>query len=168
MSPVSVITHLLAVALGVWGGLWLIGGVAPDLPDADTAPAVETPVEVGGDDPDSLLRPGPLAAALDQLSDQMAAGEVIVSLELRPESLDAETGTGGVALQPVDISPEIPERIVNSIAAQRETVDLDDVGFMLLREGDAGPEWYVQLDLRIDPPRTYVAVADGSSVTPGG
>jgi hypothetical protein len=39
---------------------------------------------------------------------------------------------------------------------------------MLLRAGDEGPEWYVQLALKIDPPRTYVASLDGSSAAPGG
>lgn len=168
MSPVSAITHLLAVALGVWAGFWLIGRVAPDLPDPDTAAAVETPAAVEGDDPDSLLRPGPFAAALGQLSDQIAAGDAIASLELRPESLDAETGSGGVELAPEDVPPEAPQKIANAIAAQRGKVSLDDVTFMLLRQGDAGPEWYVQLDLAIDPPRTYVAPLDGSSATPGG
>ena len=168
MSPVSAITHVLAVALGVWGGLSLIDRVAPDLPDPDTAAAVESPAEVDGDDPDSLLGPGPLAAALGQLSGQIAAGDGIVSLELRPESLDAETGGGGVGLAPGDVPPEAPQRIADAIAAERGRVTLDDINFMLLRDGAAGPEWYVQLELAIDPPRTYVAPLDGSSAAPGG
>ena len=168
MSPVSVITHVLAVALGAWGGFWVIDRVAPDLPGADTEPAVEAPADVAGGAPDSLLRPAPLAEALDQLSDQIAAGDEIVSLELRPERLDAETGSGGVALQPEDVDPRAPERIASAIASQRNGVGLDDVDFMLLRAGDQGPEWYVQLDLRIDPPRTYVAPLAGGEAAPGG
>jgi hypothetical protein len=168
VSPVSVITHVLAVALGVWGGLWLISRVAPDLPDPDTAAAVETPVDVEGDDPESLLRPGPLSAALGQLAGQIAAGDEIVSLELHPESLDAETGSGGVGLAPGDVPPEAPQRIADAIAAERGKVTLDDINFMLLRDGDAGPEWYVQLELAIDPPRSYVAPLDGTSAVPGG
>ena len=168
MSPVSVIAWLLGIALGLWGGFSLMGGVAPDLPDPDTEPAVETPVEVGGGDPGSLLRPGPLAGALGQLSGQMAAGDAIVSLELRPDRLDAETGSGGVGLEPEQVPPDAPQAIVDAIAAQRDGVSLDDVAFMLLRDGDGGPEWYVQLDLAIDPPRTYVGPLDGSSAAPGG
>ena len=168
MSPVAAITHVLAIVAGVWGGFWVIGRVAPDLPDADTEPAVEAPADVRGGDPDSLLQPAPLASALDQLSSQMAAGDEIVSLELRPDSLDAEPGSGGVALQPEDVPPDAPQRIVSAIAAERAQVELDDVQLMLLRDGDGGPEWYVQLDLKIDPPRTYVAPLDGSSATAGG
>lgn len=171
MSPVSVITHLLAIALGAWGGLWLIAKVAPDLPDAGTDPAVEapaTPAEVKGDDPKSLLRTGPLAGALDQLSDQIAAGDVVVTMRLDPGSIDAETGSGGVELETGEIPPSAPERIVAEIAKQRPQVSLDDVVFMLLRPGPAEPEWLVQLGPGIDPPRTYVAPLDGSSATPGG
>lgn len=38
MSPVAPIAHLIAIAAGVIGGLWLGGLVAPDLPSADTEP----------------------------------------------------------------------------------------------------------------------------------
>ena len=168
MSPVSAITHVIAVAIGVWAGFSVIDRVAPDLPDPDTEPAVEVPADVQGGDADSLLQPGALESALGQLSSQMAVGDVVVSLELRPESLDAETGTGGVGLQPEDVPADAPQRIVSAIAAERGKVGLDDVNFMLLREGDVDPEWYVQLELGIDPPRTYVAPLDGSSATPGG
>lgn len=171
MSPVSVITHLLAIALGAWGGFWLIAKVAPDLPDAGTDPAVEapaTPAEVKGDDPKSLLRTGPLAGALDQLSDQIAAGDVIVTLRLEPGSLDAESGSGGVDLETGEIPPNAPERIVAEIAKQRPQVSLGDVQFMQLRPGPDGSEWYVQLSVEIDPPRTYIAPLDGSSATAGG
>lgn len=171
MSPVSVITHLLAIALGAWGGLSLIGRVAPDLPSDDTDPGVEAPLapdEVRGGDPKSLLRAGPLAGALEQLSSQIAAGDVIVTLRLEPGSIDAETGSGGVDIETEQIPPNAPERIVAEIAKQRPEVSLDDVQFMLLRPGPGAPEWYVQLDLEIDPPRTYVAPLDGSSATPGG
>jgi hypothetical protein len=168
MSPVSVITHLLAIAVGVWGGLWLIGRVTPDLPQEGTDPGVESVAKVNGGDPDSLLRTGPLAIALAQLSDQIAAGDVIVSLRLDPGNLNARSGSGGVDLEPEEIPPNAPQRIVDAIAQQRPEVSLDDVSYMQLRPTGQGPEWYVQLDLDIDPPRTFIAPLDGSSATPGG
>jgi hypothetical protein len=168
MSPVSAITHLLAVALGLWGGFWLMDRVAPDLPSDETDPGVEAATELRGGDPDSLLRAGPLATALGQLSDQIAAGDAIVALEIEPANLSAETGSGGLGLEPEEVPPGAPERIVGEIAGQRPQVSLDDVTFIRLRAGAQGPEWYVQLDLEIDPPRTYVAPLDGSSATAGG
>lgn len=168
MSPVSGITHVLAVALGLWGGFWLMGRVAPDLPSEETDPGVEAAAELRGGDPDSLLRAGPLAIALDQLSDQIAAGEAIVSFQVEPASIDAQSGSGGLELDPEEIPPGAPERIVAEIASQRPHVSLDDVMFMRLRPAAQGPEWYVQLDAEIDPPRTYVAPLDGSTATPGG
>jgi hypothetical protein len=168
MSPVSVISHVIAVALGVWGGWWLIERVSPDLPDPDTDPAVSAPAKLKGGDPDSLFRTGPLGDALEQLEGQMAAGHKIVSLNLTPESLDAETGSGGVALDPGDVRPDAPELVRFEIAEQRSQVSLDDVLYYELRAGAGGPEWYVQLGPRIDPPRTYVAPLDATSAEPGG
>jgi hypothetical protein len=168
MSPVSVIAHVLAVALGAWGGWWLIDRVSPDLPDPDAEAAVESAAQVKGGDPGSLLRTGPFAIALDQLADQVAAGDVVVSLRLTPGSLDSETGSGGADVEVDEIPPNAPERIVGAIAAQRPRVSLDDVEYMELRSGPQGPEWYVQLDIDVDPPRTYVAPLDGSSATAGG
>jgi hypothetical protein len=168
MSPVSVIAHLIAIALGAWGGWWLMDRAAPDLPDPDAEAAVEAAARVKGGDPDSLLRTGPLAQALDQLSEQVAAGEAVVSLRVMPGSLDAETGSAGADVAVDEISPNAPERIVGAIAAERPGVTLDDVQFMELGPGEGAPEWYVQLDVGIDPPRTYVAPPDGSSATAGG
>jgi hypothetical protein len=168
MSPVSVIAHLIAVALGAWGGWWLMDRASPDLPDPDAEAAVEAAASLKGGDPESLLRTGPLAQALDQLSDQVPAGEAVVTLRVQPGSIDSETGSGGADVAVDDIPPNAPERIVEAIAAQRPRVTLDDVQFMELGPGEGAPEWYVQLDVGIDPPRTYVAPLDGSSATPGG
>ena len=168
MSPVSVVTHLLAIAVGVWGGFSLIGRVTPDLPQEGTEPGVEATGDVKGGDHDSLLRTGPFAIALAQLSDQIAAGDVIVSLRLEPGTLDAQSGSGGLDLEPEEIPPNAPQRIVDAVAQQRPQVSLDDVSYMQLRPAGQGPEWYVQLDLDIDPPRTYTAPLDGFSATPGG
>ena len=168
MSPVSVITHLLAIAAGVWGGFWVIGRVTPDLPQAGVEPGVEATGDVEGGDHDSLLRTGPFAIALAQLSDQLAAEDAITSLHLEPGSLDAQGGSGGLGLEPEDVPPNAPQRIVAAIRAQRPQVTLDDVAFMRLRPSADGPQWYVQLDLDIDPPRTYVTPLDGSTATAGG
>ena len=51
MSPVSAITHVLAIVAGVWGGLWVIGRVTPDLPQDNTEPGVEATGDVDGGDP---------------------------------------------------------------------------------------------------------------------
>jgi hypothetical protein len=168
MSPVSGITHILAIALGVWGGFSLMDRVAPDLPSDETDPAVAAAAELRGGDPDSLLRAGPLAIALDQLSDQLAAGDAIVSLRLDAANLNVQSGSGGLDLGPEEIPPGAPERIVGEIAGQRPQVSLDSVLFMQLRRAEQAPEWYVQLDPEIDPPRTYIAPLDGSSATAGG
>lgn len=168
MSPVSVITHLVAIAAGVWGGFWVIGRVSPDLPQEGTEPGVEATGDVKGGDHDSLLRTGPLAIALAQLSDQLAAGDTIVALRLGPGSLDVESGSGGLGLEPEEVPPNAPQRIVAAIRAQRPQLTLDDVVSMRLRPSPDGPEWYVQLDLDIDPPRTYVAPLDGSTATADG
>ena len=146
----------------------MIGRVTPDLPQDNTEPGVEATGDVNGGDRDSLLRTGPFAIALAQLSDQIAAGDVIVSLRLEPATLDAQSGSGGIGLEPEEIPPNAPQRIVDAMAAQRPQISLDDVAFMRLRPSPEGPEWYVQLDLAIDPPRTYVAPLDGSTATPGG
>ena len=167
MSPVSVISHVIAVALGVWGGWWLIDRVSPDLPDPETDPAVKA-AKVKGSDPGSLYRTGPFGDALEQLEGQMAAGDEIVSLRLTPASLDAETGSGGVDLGPGEIRPEAPELVRFEIAEQRPQVSLDDVQYYELRAGPGGPEWYAQLDLDVDPPRTYVAPLNATSAEPGG
>jgi hypothetical protein len=168
MSPVAPIATLLAVAAGVWGGFWVMAKVTPDLPESDTDPGVEAAADIEGGDPDSLLRTGPFAIALAQLSDQIAAGDAIVSLKLEPGALHAQSGSGGLDLEPDEILPNAPERIVAEIAKQRPVVSLDGVTFMQLRPRPGGPEWYVQLESGIDPPRTYIAPLDGSSATPGG
>ncbi|HYU61003.1 MAG TPA: hypothetical protein VEK39_09595 [Solirubrobacterales bacterium] len=167
MSPVAPIATLLAVAAGVWGGFWVMDTVTPDLPESDTEPGVEAAADIEGGDPDSLLRTGPFAIALAQLSDQIAAGDVIVSLRLEPGTLDAKSGSGGLDLEPDEIPPNAPERIAGEITQQRPMVSLDSVMFMQLRPGPGGPQWRVQLDSDVDPPRTYTAPLDGSSAMPG-
>lgn len=42
MNPVAVITHLLAIGAGLWGGLWLMGEIAPTSP-APTSPPPSAP-----------------------------------------------------------------------------------------------------------------------------
>jgi hypothetical protein len=33
LNPVAAIAHVLAIAVGLWGGFWIMGRVTPDLPD---------------------------------------------------------------------------------------------------------------------------------------
>ena len=169
MSPLTPIAHLLAIAVGAWGGLTLMGNVTPDLPPPDEQPGVEAtaPHQVSGGDADSLFRAGPFANALAQLDDQIASGDRVVTLELTPGALHARSGRGGLDLAPDEIEPNAPERIVAVINGERSTVTLDDVQAMELVPTRRGPRWFVQLSPDVDPPRAYVATLDGASVEPG-
>jgi hypothetical protein len=144
-----------------------MGAIAPDLPQDDTQPGVSAtaPGTVEGDDSGSLLRSGPLAAALAELSDQVGAGETIVYLRLDPGNLRARSGDGGLDVD--EIPASAPEAIVREISAQRPGVTLADVAYMELRATDDGAGWNVQLDVA-QPPVAYRASLDGSSATPGG
>jgi hypothetical protein len=150
-----------------------MGKVAPDLPDPETDPALlapATPAQVSGDDPNSLFRGGPLEAALEELSDQLEAGEELRLIQVKPGRLDTSDSGSGVPFGPDDVEPQAPARIIAVIASQRPRVEgLDDVQFMQLRAAlDGPPTWYVQLGIDIDPPRTYTAALDGSNVQAGG
>jgi hypothetical protein len=173
LSPLSPIVHLVAIAAGLWGGFMFMGWASPDLPNPDTNPALRsaaTPEQVSGGDSNSLLRAGPLSVALDQLSDQLGAGEDLRLMQIVPGRIDTSSSGSGTGFSVDDVEPQAPERILAVIASQRPSVrGLEDVQFMQLRaQLDAPPTWYVQLSLEIDPPRTYTAALDGSNVQAGG
>ena len=174
MNPVAAFAHILAVAAGVWGAFWVMGAVTPDLPDAEAEPGVTATAaeDVAGDAEESLLRQTPLFWALEQLSDQLAAGQQLARLRVEPatltsESRDAEDGL----IDPDDVAPSAPEWIVRQIAEDRPQVTLAKVRYMELIATAKGPRWYVQLvsdDPKLSPPWTYTADLEGDLLTVGG
>jgi hypothetical protein len=175
LNPLPLIVHLLALAAGLFGGWQAMAAITPDLPGEGTEPgvtAVASPTQVAGDDPNSLLRAGPLSGALEQLDEQLAAGEGIVRLRIEPGQVDVSSAAADGAFDPADVDPSTPEQIVARIRAQRSEVSgLADIQYMELVATDDGPEWYVQLvstDPRIKPPWTYGAPLSGAPLSVGG
>lgn len=174
MNPVAALAHVLAVAAGVWGGLWVMGAVTPDLPDADAEPGVAAtaPEDVSGGSDESLFRQTPLFWALDQLDDQLAAGQAVVRLRVEPGALSSESRDGQEGLiDPADVPASAPEWIVSQIAEERPQVTLDRVRYMELVATEEGPRWYMQLvsdDPKLDPPWTYTADFEGDLLRAGG
>ena len=173
-NPVAVIVHLIAIAAGLYLGFMAMDGIAPDLPSEDVEPGVSSsaaPAEVAGDDPGSLFRGAALAPALEQLDQQLPAGEGIASLRIRPGGLSAETADAEGLFELEDVSPSLPEQLIASIRDQRPRVSAEDIGYMDLVATENGPRWYVQLDINttdVDPPWTYGAPLEGTPVEAGG
>lgn len=175
MSPVAPIAHLIAIAVGVFGGLWLGGVIAPDLPSAETDPGVAAAEEVKGSDPDSLYRPGPLQEAVTQTLDQLGAGAEVSNVTIEPSRLHAAENEGVNLLPLEDMPVDAPERIVAGLERARRAaggegpVTLDDV--MHFSWSPANPthsEWYVLLDINtVGVPTEFSASRDGSGVRPG-
>jgi hypothetical protein len=175
LNPLALIVHLLALAAGLFGGWQAMSAITPDLPGEGTEPgvtAVASATQVAGDDPNSLLRAAPLAGALEQLDEQLAAGEGIVRLRIEPGQVDVESASTEGVFEPTEVDPSTPERMVERIEAQRAEVGgLGDIQYMELVATDAGPEWYVQLvstNRRINPPWTYGAPLSGAPLKVGG
>ena len=174
MNPVAVIAHLLALVAGVWGGFWLMGKIAPDLPGPDVAAGLTAtaPEEITGSSEDSLFRQTPLFWAMQRLADQLGAGEQIVYLQVYPGELESETRDAQDGLiDPDDVVASAPEWIVTQIAEERPRITLDKVRYMGLIATPDGPRWYVEL-VRTDPeitaPWTYTADAEGDLLEVGG
>ena len=172
-NPVAIGVHLAAIAVGLLLGFLLMNAIAPDLPEEEIAPGVSSstaPADVAGDDPDSLFRPSVLAPALDQLGEQLPAGEEILRLRIEPGGLSAETADGEGLFTLDDVPIEAPELLIVQIHGQRERVDAHDVGYMDLVATERGPRWDVQLDTAVtdvDPPWTYGAPLEGIPLTVG-
>jgi hypothetical protein len=166
LNPLPLVLHLVALAAGLYLGWVFMSWVTPDLPSDETEAGVSaTAVQVAGDDPNSLLRAGPLEGALDSLDDQLAAGEGIAVLRIEPGEINVSGSHAEGTFEPSDVDPAVPLFIVQRIATQRPVVDgLDDVQYMELVATDEGPRWYVQLvstNPRIDPPWSYGSDLDG-------
>ena len=156
---VPVVVHVLGIALGLYLGFIVMDSISPDLPDPSVAPGVSSTAEVAGDAPESLFRGPYLQGALNELSDQLAAGEGIVSMHLEPGTLETETGTGDGLFQPEDISSETPVVLIHTIDSERggPPIGLGEISYMDLVATEKGPRWYVQLDINRDigpPPWT--------------
>jgi hypothetical protein len=175
MSPVAPIAHLIAIAAGVLGGLWIGGLIAPDLPSAETEPGVVAGEQAKGSDPDSLYRPGPLAEAVTQTLEQLGAGAEVSSVTIEPAALHAAENEGPNLLELESMPVDAPERIVAGLEAAREQagvkgpVSLDDVKhFSWSPANPTASEWYVLLDVTTaGPPTEFSASRDGSKVRVG-
>jgi hypothetical protein len=173
-NPIPILLHLIAIAVGIFLGLRAMDAIAPDLPGESVEPGVASssaPDSVAGNDPSSLFLAANLAPALDQLQEQLPAGEGAIRLRIEPGSLSAETGSGDGLFEPDDVPPSAPAQLANAIHRQRDLVTLADIGYMELVATRNGPEWYVQLDINrtdVSPPWTYGAPLEGEPVTAGG
>jgi hypothetical protein len=174
VNPVAAVAHVLAIAAGIWGGLWIMGKATPDLPDPDAEAGVTAtaPEDVSGGADESLFRQTPLFWALDQLGDQLAAGQAVVRLHVEPGTLSSESREEQDGLiDPADVPASAPEWIVSQIAQERPQVTLEKVRYMDLVATEKGPRWYVQLvsdDPKLDPPWTYTADFEGDLLETGG
>jgi hypothetical protein len=173
-NPIAVLVHLLAIGAGLYLGFVAMDAIAPDLPDDDVAPGVESsvaPDTVGGGDANSLFTGPALAAALIQLDEQMPDGDGIVRLHIEPGTLDAETRAGEGLFEPTDVAPSLPAQLVRRIAGTTSrNIDLDDVSYFDLVATQRGPKWYVQLDaaeVDFPPPWTYGADIDTGHIVEG-
>jgi hypothetical protein len=174
MSPVAPIAHLIAIAAGILGGLWIGGLVAPDLPSAETEPGVVSE-QVKGSDPDSLYHPGPLADAVTQTLDQLGGDAAVSSVTIEPAALHAAENEGPDLLALESMPVTAPERIVAGLEAARENagvkgpIGLDDVKhFSWSPANPTASEWYVLLDVTTaGPPTEFSASRDGSRVRVG-
>jgi hypothetical protein len=171
MSPVAPVAHLIAIAAGVLGGLWVAAWVAPDLPTDETEPGVVAAEAVKGSDPDSLFRAGPLAEAISQTEEQFPAGQEVSSVQIEPSSLRAARAEGTNTLPLDDLPVDAPERMLEGIrradAGVNDPIDLDDVlWFNWSPANPTASEWAVLLDVSTaGPPTEFQADRDGSRVS---
>ncbi len=169
---IPVVVHVLGIGLGLYLGFLVMDRIAPDLPDPSVPPGVSSSAEVAGDAPNSLFRGPYLQGALNELSDQLAAGEGLVSMHIEPGALETETGTSEGVFQPEDVSSETPVVLIHSIDSERggAPIGLEDVAYIDLVATAEGPRWYVQLDISRDigpPPWTYGAPLEGRPLEAG-
>jgi hypothetical protein len=176
MSPVAPIAHLIGFALGVFGGFWLGGVVAPDLPSADTEPGVVVDEgQVTGAEPDSLYHAGPLAEAVTQTLDQLGAGAEVSSVKIEPSTLRAVDAEGAEGLPLESMPVEAPARMVTRIEDARAQAGVDGPisfnDFLSVTWTPGNPtasEWYILLDVSTaGPPTEFAASRDGTKVTVG-
>jgi len=170
---IPVILHALGIALGIYLGFMVMAAVAPDLPDDSVEPGVSssiTPEAVAADDGASLFLSQNLAPSFEQLEQQLPAGDSIAKLRIEPGAVDVESAGGGGGFALDDVSPGLPELLIDSIHAQRKAVTIADIASIELVATAEGPSWYVQLDpskTDVSPPWTYGAPLEGAPLTAG-
>jgi len=176
MNPIPPIAHLIAIAVGVFGGLWLGGVISPDLPSADTEPGVVVDEEqVTGADPDSLYHAGPLAEAVTQTLEQLGAGAEVSSVKIEPTTLSAADTEGAHRLPLESMPVDAPARMVTRIEDARAAagvsgpISFNDFRSITWTPGNpTASEWYVLLDVSTaGPPTEFSASRDGTKVTVG-
>ncbi len=169
----SVILHGLGIALGVYLGFLAMAAIAPDLPDDSVEPGISssiTPDAVAADDRASLFLSQNLAPSFDQLEQQLPAGDSIAKLRIEPGAVNVDSAGGADGFALADVSPGLPELLIDSIHAQRERVTIADIASIELVATADGPSWYVQLDpskTDVSPPWTYGAPLEGAPLTAG-
>ncbi|MFL5870914.1 MAG: hypothetical protein ACJ75R_07515 [Solirubrobacterales bacterium] len=171
-NPLPIVLHLVAIAVGLFLGIKAMAALSPDLPPESSNPGVDVAAsngQVPPGAPNSLFQPGPLSIALDAVDDQLAAGQQLSLVHITPADVTTNV-TDGAGFDLSDVDSSAPTRLATLISAERSRVrGLQDFQFVDLRlDQDSEPQWYVQLALDIDPPRTYTAPLDALAVTPGG
>ena len=157
MNPVAAICHVLAIVLGVFGGIWAVNSLSPDLPDEDVEPGVEIPVPVGPESPESLFQPGPLSTAISQLEGQEGDGVEYAFISITPTSLVVSDITVDGGVEPSDISTGEPQRVIDLLSAERKEISQDDARQMDLVATSDGLVWVVHLDSSsVSAPTQYV------------
>ena len=159
MSPLPPIAHLLGLLAGIFGGLALMGWVAPDIPSGD--PGVES---AAADGPaESLLSPAGFATAFSQLRDQLGDDEALTSMRVTAESIDSESGDAENGIDPDDVSTSAPYLIAYRIAELRRGSgqegfrDARDLQSLELRPEGRYGKWVATLRTGLSPPLRYVA-----------
>ena len=170
---IPVILHALGIALGIVLGFMAMTAIAPDLPDDSVEPGVSssiTPEAVAADDSASLFLSRNLAPSFEQLEQQVPAGDSIAKLRIEPGAVEVDSAGGGGGFALADVSPGLPELLIDSIHAQRKGVTIADIASIELVATADGPSWYVQLDpskTDVSPPWTYGAPLEGAPLAAG-
>ena len=157
MNPVAAICHVLAIVLGIVGGIWAVNSLSPDLPDEDVEPGVEIPVQVEPESPESLFRPGPLSTAIFQVEEQEGDGAEYAFLSITPTSLVVSDIEADGGVEPSDLSTGEPERVIELLSAERKEISQEAVRQMDLVATKNGLVWVVHLDsTSVSEPTQYV------------
>ncbi len=175
MNPVPPLIGIVAIALGVWGGLQLGAWAAPD-----STPAVSTidgggtgfePVEeVSGSDPESFYHAGPLEEQLTNALRKVPEGTTVSYVGITPARFYFNKVGGPNVLAMEDLPVEAPERILEGINAVREEkghepVTLDDVtSYGWSTANPTSVEWSIDLESDTRGPTSFSANRDGSRV----
>lgn len=172
MNPLPPLIGLIAIAVGVYGGLQLGAWAAPDLAPAETEITTEEaqPEPITGDDPDSLFRPGPLSEQLNLALKDVPEGATVSYVGINADRFYFNKVRGPNVLPLADLPVRAPERILVGINQIREDKGKDPVTFDDVASfgwSTANPteiEWSADLDSSAPGPTTFSADRDGANV----